>query len=232
MNRRDVLLAAFALPLALGAARAQPQSNRPLVGEMKPLGQDRYQIGHIVVDKAARRFTLPGRVLALGQPLEYLATTPGGMKAYETLFEVDATGSEFNLACILVGLETDPKIVAANRSGSGPLRGPRVAISVAWSAGGKRRQVSAAEAMLNPESGVKPESVEWVYTGAPAIDLQGRFPADVSGTLVGFKPDENNVIESSVGIGIGAYGSVRGNAMLPPKGSPIELIVDAAAGKK
>ncbi len=226
MKRRHGLLAVLALPLALGTAEAQPQSDRPPVGELKSLGGERYQIGRIVIDKAAHRFTVPGRVHALGQPLEYLATAPGGMKAYETLFEVDATGSEFNLACILIGLERDPKDAIANRMRRGPLIGPRVAIFVAWSDGGKRHQLPAAEAIHNSDSGVKPESVEWVYTGAPANDLQGRFPADVTGTLVGFKSDENNVIESAVGIGIGAYGSVRGNEMLPPKGSPIELIVE------
>ena len=54
---------------------------------MKSLGGDRYQVGTIVVDKRARRFSVPGRVHLLGKPLEYLATAPGGMKAYETLFE-------------------------------------------------------------------------------------------------------------------------------------------------
>ncbi len=195
---------------------------------MKSLGQDRYQIGRIVIDKRAGSFTVPGRVHVTGKPLEYLATSPGGMKAYETLVELDATGSEFNLACILVGLERDPRQTLLRRqSVQAPLVGQRVAISMAWSEGGKRRQVSAAEALLNADAGVKPESVEWVYTGAPASEGRDRFAADVTGTLVGFKPDENNVIESAVGIGIGAYGSVHGNAMLPPVGSAIELIVEA-----
>jgi len=202
------------------------------VGEIKPLGQDRYQIGKLIVDKAARSFMVPGRVHALGKPLEYLATSPGGMKAYETLFEVDASGSEFNLACILIGLERDPRHVAERRSSRGPLLGPRVSIFVAWTEDGKRRRVSAVEALLNPEADVKPESVEWVYAGAPANDTQGRFAADVTGTLIGFKPDENNVIESAVGLGIGAYGSIRGHAKLPANGSAIELIVEAQAAPK
>jgi hypothetical protein len=49
---------------------------------------------------------------------------------------------------------------------------------------------------------------------------------------VSFKPDDNGIIESAVGIGIGAYGSVRGHPMLPPVGSAIELIVQAAATTK
>jgi hypothetical protein len=209
-----------------------PLPPRP-VGELKPLGGERYQIGQIVIDKAARSFTVPGRVFALGKPLEYLATTPGGMKAYETLFELDAGGTEFNLACILIGLERDPGHVAAlMKSDRAPLLGPRVALFTAWTEGGQRHKVPAAVVVLNPDAGEKPESVEWVYTGAPASNTQVRFAADVTGTLVGFKRDMNNVIESALPIGLGAYGSVRGHPMLPPNGSPIELIVEAVAAPK
>jgi hypothetical protein len=195
---------------------------------MKPLGNDRYQIGAVVVDKRARRFSLPGRVLVLGKPLEYLATAPGGMKAYETLLEVDTTGSEFNLACILVGLERDPRLGPVARTNQAPLPGRRIAISLAWSEGGKRRQVSAAEAILNPEAGVKPEAVEWVYSGGPVSDPGAGFVPDLTGTLIGFVHDPNCIIDSVVGVGVGAYGSVRGSALMPPIGSTVELIVDAA----
>lgn len=195
---------------------------------MKPLGGDRYQIGAVVVDKRAKRFSVPGRVLVLGKPLEYLATAPGGMKAYETLLEVDTTGSEFNLACILVGLERDSKLGVVARSDQTPLPGRRVAISIAWSEGGKRRQVSAAEGILNPEAGVKPEAVEWVYTGSVGSEASPGFVPDLTGTLIGFVHDPNCIIDSVVGVGVGAYGSVRGSALMPPVGSAIELIVDAA----
>lgn len=244
MKRRHGLLAVLAWPAALGSlqARAQTpapppqpaprQAPPPPMGELKSLGQERYLVGRIVVDKRARRFTVPGRVHLLDRPLEYLATSPGGVKEYEALLELDATGSEFNLACILVGLERDAKLAAARQADPAPLPGQRVAIFVAWSDSGKRRQVSAAQALLNPEAGVKPETVEWVYTGSPASDGQGRFAADATGTLIAFKPDDNSIIESALGIGIGAYGSVRGQAILPAVGSAIELIVEAAVAAK
>jgi len=241
MNRRHSLLLVLAMTAAMCSllvraqtpvqAPPQPPSAPPL-GELKPLGQDRFQIGRIVVDKRAGTFTVPGRVHVLGRPLEYLATSPGGMKEYETLFELDATGSEFNLACILLGLERDPNQVQFQQFSRVPLVGRRIAIYVAWSEGGKRRQISAAEAVLNPDAGVKPESVEWVYTGSPTTRPGGPFAADVTGTLVGFVHDSNSIVESAVGIGIGAYGSVRGNAMLPPVGSAIELIVEVGPVKK
>ena len=222
--------------LACAQAPVPPPANAPTppprLGELKSLGQERFQIGHIVVDKRTGSFTVPGRVHVLGKPLEYLATSPGGMKEYETLLELDATGSEFNLACILIGLERDSKQEPFHRSSQAPLVGQRAAISIAWSEGGKRRQVSAAEALLNPEAGVKPDAIAWVYTGAPASQAGGRFAADVTGTLIGFVHDPNSVMESAVGVGIGAYGSVRGNVVLPPVGSAIELIVEAVPARK
>lgn len=195
---------------------------------MKALGGDRYQVGTIVVEKRARRFTVPGRVLLRDKPLEYLATTPGGRKAYEALLELDTSGTEFNLACILVGLERDPKLGPVGRNPKEPLAGQRVALWVAWQEGGKRRQVSAAEAILNPEAGVKPNAVEWIYNGAPSTDPAAPFAPDAKGTLIGFIRDPDCVIDSLVPIGLGAYGSVRGSAIVPPVGTAIELIVDAA----
>ena len=232
MNRRRCLLAALAITAAICCRLAHAQAPAPSVGELKALGQERFQIGHIVIDKRAGTFTVPGRVHVVGKPLEYLATSPGGMKEYETLLEVDATGSEFNLACILVGLEADPKQALYQQFSQAPLIGPRVAIYVAWSEGGQRRRISAADALLNPDAGVKPESVEWVYMGSPAPKPKGLFPADISGTLVGFVHDANSVIETVVGLGIGAYGSVRGNPLLPPVGTPVELIVEVGQVKK
>jgi hypothetical protein len=205
-------LAASRAPLASAQTPAKP------VGEMKALGGERYQIGAIVIDKRARKFTVPGRVHLRDKPLEYLATTVGGMQAY---------GSEFNLACILIGLERDPKLDLVTRSQSS-IPGQRIAISIAWSEGGKRRQVSAAEAILSLEVGVAPRDVGWVYIGAPTSDGNPQFAADMTGTLIGFIHDPNCVVESVQPIGLGAYGSVRGSAILPPVGTAIEMIVEAA----
>jgi hypothetical protein len=218
--------AAAAPPPPFATGRAPP------VGELKPLGKDRYQVGRIVVDKKAARFTVPGRVLVLDRPLEYLATTPKGMKDYETLLEVDATGSEFNLACILLGLERDPRQGPFYQFSEAPLVGPKVLVSIAWQDGNKRREISAAEALLDPKGDVRPESVEWVYTGSLSMPPDGQFAADITGTLIGFVHDANSIIESVAGLGIGAYGSVNGNAaLLPPVGAPIELIVQLPRDK-
>ena len=48
----------------------------------------------------------------------------------------------------------------------------------------------------------------------------------MTGTLIGFVHDPNTIIESAMGLGIGAYGSVNGNtALLPPAGADVDLVI-------
>jgi len=244
MKRRLALHATLGLPMALGSlstaaqtptqapSPAQTPVAAPPVGEVKALGLERFQIGRIVVDKRARSFVVPGRVHLFDKPLEYLASSPGGRKAYETLLELDASGSEFNLACILIGLERDPNLPPSKAPGAATAEGQRVAVSVAWTAGGQRRQISAAQALLSSEAGATGEAIDWIYTGSFTSRDGSQFAADHTGSLIGFIHDPTTIIKSKVAIGVGAYGSVRGNPALPPVGSAIELLVEAViAGK-
>ncbi len=242
MRRRDAVLAAIGGTAALlpprvraQAAAAAPagadKSKLPQL-DVKPLGEERYQIGLTVIDRRAARFVVPGRVHKKGVPLEYLATSPRSVKEYESMLELDATGSEFNLACILIGLEADPQLPWRDFRRIPRIPGPRVHLTLAWSEGERRQRMPAAEALLNPEAGVGAAAVEWVYTGSPVTEVLPRFAADETGTLVGFVSDANTIIESVEPIGLGAYGSVRGGARLPPVGTAIELIVEAAKKPK
>jgi hypothetical protein len=226
-------LAAVCSADVLGQTAASPPPSAPPIGELKSLGQERYQVGRIVIDKRARSFTVPGRVHALGKPLEYLATTPGGRKSYEALLELDASGTEVNLACILIGLERDPAVPAWKPLGQTGQTGQRVALSLAWTEGGQPRRLSAAQALLNADAAAKADGVEWAYTGSFTSLDGSQLAADVTGTLISFvKKDPTGVIEAVSDVSLGPYGSVRGSTMLPPEGSAIELVVQAATLKK
>jgi hypothetical protein len=228
---------AFVALLAATCSFAQmppPQQEPPPV---KDLGGGRYQIGAITVDRNARQFTVPGRVLHLDDaPLEYIAVTRAGMKAYESLLELDSRGTEFNLACILLGLEPPQRGPSAQFDRKPP-QGPAVQLAVRWQAGGTTVTKSVQE-VLNlaarprgaasppPTAAVAPPPEEWAYAGSFVSDGDGRFVADATGTLVGFVHDPASIIEHRTGLGIGAYGSVQGNPdVLPPISTPVELIV-------
>ena len=233
MQRRHALVA-LGCGAALAPAQAQAQAPVPTIlpriGEVKSLGNDRFQVGKISLDKRARRFIVPGRVQALDKPLEYLATTPTGRKAYETLLVLDTSGSELNLACILIGLERDPKL-PSSRQLTQP--GQPVLLSVAWAdPAGQRRVVTAAEALLGAEAG-KGVVVEWAYMGSFTSIDGSQLAADHTGTLVSFvKKDATGIIEAVSGMSLGPYGAVRGSVGLPPEGSAIELVVEAASTAK
>jgi len=236
MQRRG-LLAALGFSTALGplvaSAQTSAQASAPGAPQLKALGGERYQIGRIVVDKSAHRFTVPGRVHALGKPLEYLATSPGGRKAYESLLELDASGTELNLACILIGLERDPSVPSWRPLGQAGKVGQRVSLSLAWTESGQQRRVSAAEALLDVEAQSRAEAVEWAYTGSFTSKDGSQLAADVTGTLISFiKRDPTGIFEAVSDIGLGPYGSVRGSSLLPPEASAIELIVEAGKASK
>lgn len=235
-GKATILLAAVA---AIAVARAQQQPAAPAppgdapsapsvpVGRMESLGGDRYRIGAIVVDKRARRFSVPGRLVHLGEALEYFAVTTGGQKAYESLLELDATGSELNLACILVGLDAAAAVRPTHQFDDRRVEGQAVAIGLSWKDGRRTRRLTALEALTTPENrkGIREQ---WIYIASGSFGEPPRYAADFLGTLIGFVHDPASVIEHATGLGIGSYGSVAGDARaLPPVGTPVDVEIKA-----
>ena len=241
--RISIVCAAVALlvggPGSIALAQSPPPAAGPAAAApMKPLGGERYQIGKIIVDRKAKSFTVPGRVIHIDEaPLEYLAVGRAGAKGYESMLELDTVGTEFNLACILLGLDNSERRRPEFQFDRRPPEGPRVTIELQWQADGKKVRIPAHEALKTvapPESGAAPQlpPTEWVYTGS--FDPEGETPyaADVTGTIIGFVHDPASIIEHRAGLGIGAYGSIQGNAaVVPPIGSDIELIVTVPTSK-
>jgi len=236
-----------ALVLLLPTAAAMAQLAPPLAPKepapVEDLGGGRYRIGAITVDRTAGQFIVPGRVLHLDDaPLEYIAVSRGGMKGYESLLEVDARGTEFNLACILLGLEP-PKRGPTAQFERRPPTGPSVRLGLRWQLDGRTVTRSVQEvldfaarprgAAPAPPQAPGPPAEDWAYAGSFVQPGDGRYVADATGTLVGFVHDAASIIEHRTGLGIGAYGSVQGNrAVLPPVGSPVELIVTVPPAKR
>lgn len=89
------------------------------------------QIGTIKINKTKRFFTVKGVVINGDTPLEYLAVARGSMKGYESLLELDTIATEFNLACILLGLTTHGTNNQEASLSQKLLEGDRVVISLA-----------------------------------------------------------------------------------------------------
>jgi hypothetical protein len=214
------------LLLAAGALAA-PGPSAPGVTEVpKPqivdLGNGRYRVGPVEIDKTQNRFSVPGHVLRAEPPLEFLAVAKDGRKGYEAMLELDATAFEFNLACILIGLDGER---ASGRPtyhfDPQPVDGDRVAIDVSWN-DGATTQTRAAEALLLDGDQAVP--AEWVYTGSE-FTKSGAYLAHIDGTLVGLVHDPSSVIEHHSGLGINSYGSIKAVSGAPAAQTAIVLTV-------
>ena len=232
-----VVTDATAQTAAVAPAPASTAAPAAAAAAMKPLGGERYQVGSIVVDRKARTLSVQGKLLRVDDaPLEYLAVGRAGPKAYESLLELDTVGTEFNLACILLGLDKSERRSPDFQFDRRPPEGPQVLIDLEWQADGRTIRVPAQDVLRIGEAPgsrnktAVPQS-DWIYIGS--FDPEGDTPyaADVTGTIIGFVHDPASIIEHREGLGIGAYGSIQGNSsVLPPVGSYVRLVITVPEG--
>jgi len=190
---------------------------------IEDLGKGRYRIGSIIVNKPEKSFQVPGEILRLQPPLEFLAVTKGGMKGYESLLELDVNAFEFNLACILIGLDKEKAKAPEFHFSEEPAQGDPVSIWISWEQDGKNVRIPASNSLLEGEKTI---NNNWVYS-ASGFTPSGEYLASVDGTLVGFVHDPASIIEHTKGLGLGNYGAVSGNAaVLPAVGSKILFTVE------
>lgn len=218
-----VFLSALLLAMMAPVIAAPPTSSVPEQPAIKDLGDQRYRIGAILVDKARHSFRVKGRLLRLEPPLEFLAVRKGGMKAYESLLELDSDAVEFNLACILIGLDEKKGKAPSFHFSPEPVEGTPVALWVSWEADGKTVRMPAAKLLLQGDKLV--DSDAWVYTGS-IFAADGTYLAQQDGTLVGFVHNPASIIEHREGIALGNYGEVYPRlSVLPAVGTPVTLEV-------
>jgi len=213
----------LALCACLGAL-----ADEPAKPPIEQIGEQRYRIGEIVVDKERAEFTVPATVLHLDDPLEYVAVAKDGLKGYESLLELSASATEFNLACILIGLDDKASVKPRYQFDERKAEGMAVSVTLHWQDGDRQVSASAAEAMSLGDEVFTDNS--WVYIGSLIDEGDGRFMADVSGALISFVHDPFAIIDHRNGAAIGAYGLLTGNNdLLPPEGATLSVTVSVAA---
>ena len=228
MNRIVMSIRIVVAFFVLGGIAAYSVADEKEVSEAAPpiedLGDERYRVGPITVDKAARSFSLSGKVLHLTEPLEYVAVKTGGHKGYESLLELETSAVEFQLACILVGLDDEKSMKPRFQFDENEVEGQAVEIAISWEADGVLKTTSAANAMTAGDAPFADDG--WIYVGSQLSPENGNLLAEMSGTLIGFVHDPFSIIEHRKGAPAGSYGMITGNAdLLPPEGSLITLTV-------
>jgi hypothetical protein len=228
---------AFSADIQSGAAALTGNINPDKIGEpddgrvkQKPrvedLGNRVYRIGSIKVDKAKRTFTVPGVMLPheKGKAIEFIASTRQGYKSYESVFALEANAFEFNLACILIGLDAKQAVLPKFHFDPEAVKGNAVSINVGWEVEGKSVDYDVVALLKDGDSKPAMPSV-WSYTGSQFIEGD-RYLAQMDGVLIGLSHDPASIIEHREGLGLGNWGSVTIDADLaPPNGQGIILKV-------
>ena len=214
-----VRAAAAVLLVALAArADAQPvrQFAEPAAPKVVELGHGRYRVGRVKLDRPHARLWARGTVLRDAPPLEYLAVGRKGDKSYEALVELAAEPIEFNLACILLGLDAAHARVAERHFDPEPVTGDRVRVTVAWrTPEGTVRRVDAADLVALGDATLA--RGEWIYTGSTFFP-DGRYAAQAEGPIVGFVHDPAPIIEHRTGLR-GHFDDAGPNTKLAPPGA-------------
>jgi hypothetical protein len=173
---------------------------------IEDIGNGHYRIGSIEIDKNAQKFTVPGTTIALDKnmPIEFLAIAKGGYKSYEALVELDVSAVEFNLACILIGLDSARASHPEYHFDKRRVTGDIVDVRVSWMRDGVE-QTYEIERLI--QGMTEPGDHAWVYTGS-LFTPDGTYMATMVGTLIGVVHDPESIIQHQNGMGIGEYGAI------------------------
>lgn len=157
-------------------------------------------------------------------PIEVIAThpSPKGQKAHETVVVFDVAPSEVHKALESLGLKPG-KPARGEDANSGPELDLTLELP-----GGKK--VSFESVLLDKKTGRPLPDVRWRFTGSAL--KEGKFGADVSGTLVSLFPvTDETVIQSS--LTMREEGMIKletAKHILPAEGTAATLVIKAGAG--
>jgi hypothetical protein len=236
-NKRQLILLCLLLPLSSVCLsdNAVPEIQKPTepqpISEMgeqndgtvkeKPkiedLGNDQYRVGAIKIDKVKRLMTVPGVMLPYeeGKAIEFMAAMKRGYKSYESVLSLDVNAFEFNLACILIGLDSSKSVLPKFHFDPAPVKGDPVSITVSWEKNGKKVEHDVIDLLNTGETKPEKPSV-WSYTGSMFVD-GNRYLAQMDGVLIGLIHDPSSIIEHKKGVGVGGWGSVTVNPDVAPE---------------
>ena len=142
------------------------------------------------------RVEVPGRV-ALDQGWLEVAVCRRGSREHESIVVVDVEPSVVHAALLLAGFEPGSPAVWNRRSGWTEATGDPIAILLQVVERGRRRDVPLASAIRDERGDRSPT---WVFAGSrfdrstDGAPADGRYVADVSGTVVGLSTFGDEVV--------------------------------------
>jgi hypothetical protein len=241
MSRTIATVAVTAL-IGLASVLAQQPPVPPIDQDHLPttpasvakLGPGLFKIGEITVDTTKHEASVPGKVNAV-QILEFVANTPGGMKAYESALTIDTNAVTFNAAMLMIGLDKEHSRVPTRHFDPVPPQGDRVALWIDWMRSRDHMRTPVEHLLFDIQTRQPVPESDWVYTGSGFLPGEGvvrgtRYLADIDGVLIGFVHSPAPIIENVSGAGVRRYGAIVLNPTLglEPE-TPVTLTVKALA---
>jgi hypothetical protein len=203
--------------------RELPKSAAPV----ERLGPTSLRVGNIQIDTEKKELWVRGTINEV-TVLEFLACTKGGFKGYESAVELETNALNFNLALILIGLDSSRAVPPKVRFDPELPKGDPVEIFVEWLDGDQNRRVRGEQLVYNLETKQTLSEGPWVYTGSYFSPDSNQYMAEVDGSLIGFIHSPAPVIEFPRALAPGIYGANRLNPQLNLKpGQPVRLFVRA-----
>ena len=137
ITRRTLAGLVLALPLSTPGIADQTPSGAAITGDAAVAVPAAPTLSSIRIEREQKRFVIMGRFIEHEQSrerqlLEYLAVKKGAYKSYEGAIELDTTATEFNLACILIGLDRDKATLPRSHFDPAPVMGDPVDVHVEW----------------------------------------------------------------------------------------------------
>ena len=165
-----------------------------------------------------------GRVAASdAEVLEFVAVETSG-RDYESLLTLDCKPSALQTALLLIGCK------ARGKEGSG------LVLELEWCAETGVRRIPIEEALRERRTGKPPRPLPWRFTGSRFVRLPGAetevFLADAEETFIGLYGHDGLLVRLGEDFGNpyrDAEGGFGANTVrLPPKGTPVKLILRKA----
>ena len=179
---------------------------------MERLGPNIFRVGTVRVDTLKREISVRGTVTE-AKTLEFIASTKGGFKGYESALELDTNAISFNLALILIGLDREHATHPRYHFDPIPPKGDPVEIWVEWDEAGTTRKVRAEQLVYNVQTEHTIPEGPWVYTGSVFVEQVRAYLADIDGTLIGFVHTPSPILENPTAV-MGPYGANQPNPAL------------------
>ncbi len=201
-------------------ARGIQASDDSVKSVVKGLGKGIYQIGTLTIDSTNKEIRIPGRVNMDKGMIELLACARGG-KLHESVLVLDVIPEYLHVALLLLGLNPGggPQFHGDPRQ---PL-GDSVNIFVRWKSGDASRAVPAEDLLWDVARDVTMQHTAWVFIGSKFVN--GKYMSNLEKTLITTYHDPYAILENPLPTGINHDAYRVNEKLIPPSGTPVEVII-------